>query len=111
MKGPYLEVVGVAKDAKYYDLQEKPFSYLYLPYKQNYESRATLHVRTAVDPNNLSGPTRQQIQALDGQLPVFAVTTMSNHMGQSLWAPRMAAACSAFSAPWRWCWRRSASTP
>jgi predicted permease len=92
VKGPYLEVVGVAKNAKYYDLQEKAFSYLYLPYKQNYESRATLHVRTTVDPNSLAGPIRQQIQALDGQLPVFGVTTMSNHMGQSLWAPRMAAA-------------------
>jgi predicted permease len=91
-QGPFMEVIGVAKDAKYYDLQERPFSYLYLPYKQNYESRATLHVRTSGDPNALAGPIRQQIQTLDGHLPVFGVTTMSNHMGQSLWAPRMAAA-------------------
>lgn len=64
--GPYREVVGVAKDAKYYDLQEKPFSYLYLPYKQNYESRATLHVRTAVDPNSLSGSIRNRFRRLTG---------------------------------------------
>ncbi|MCA1615266.1 MAG: ABC transporter permease [Acidobacteria bacterium] len=91
-QGPFLEVVGVAKDAKYYDLQERTFSYLYLPYKQNYESRATLHIRTSGNPTGLAVPVRQQIQALDTHLPVFGVTTMSNHMGQSLWAPRMAAA-------------------
>ncbi len=90
-KGPYLEVVGVAKDSKYYDLQEQPISYMYLPYKQNYESHATLHVRTTGDPNNMIGAVRQQVRELDTHLPTFGVTTMSNHIGQSLWAPRMAA--------------------
>src|SRR5262249_11331898 len=69
MKGPYLEVVGVAKDAKYYYLQERPLSYMYLPYKQNHESRATLHVSTLSDPNALIGAIRQQVQALDRNLP------------------------------------------
>jgi macrolide transport system ATP-binding/permease protein len=90
-KGPYLEVIGVARDAKYYDLQEKSMSYMYLPYKQNYESNATLHVSTTGDPNGLAGSVRQQVRELDTHLPAFAVTTMSNHIGQSLWAARMAA--------------------
>jgi putative ABC transport system permease protein len=90
-KGAYLEVIGVAKDAKYYDLQEKTLPYMYLPYKQNYESHATLHVSTTGDPNGLVGSVRQQVRELDTHLPAFAVTTMSNHIGQSLWAARMAA--------------------
>jgi macrolide transport system ATP-binding/permease protein len=90
-KGPYLEVIGVVKNAKYYDLQEQPFSYLYLPYKQHYESRATLHVRTAGDPAALTGAVRRQVQELDQHLPVFGLTTLSDHMSRSLWAPRMAA--------------------
>jgi macrolide transport system ATP-binding/permease protein len=92
VKGPYLEVVGVAKMAKYYDLQEQPFSYMYLPYKQNYESRAILHVRTAGDPNTLIGAVKQQVQALDRNLPVFGISTMADHMSKSLWLSRMAAA-------------------
>lgn len=91
MKGPYLEVVGVAKIAKYYELQERPFSYMYLPYKQKYESHATLHVRTVGDPNTLIGAVRQQAQALDRNLPVFGISTMAGHMNQSLWVSRMAA--------------------
>jgi macrolide transport system ATP-binding/permease protein len=91
IKGPYLEVVGVAKVAKYYDLQERLLSYMYLPYKQNYESRATLHVRTMGDPNTLIGAVKQQVQALDRNLPVFGISTMTDHMNKSLWLSRMAA--------------------
>jgi predicted permease len=92
ISGPYLEVVGVAKVAKYYDLQEPPMSYMYLPYKQNYESRATLHVRAGGDPTALIGAVKQRIQALDSNLPVFAISTMADHMNKALWVSRMAAA-------------------
>jgi predicted permease len=91
VKGPYLEIVGVAKVSKYYDLQEQPLSYMYLPYKQNYESRAILHVRATGDPNNLIGAVKQQVQALDRSLPVFGVSTMADHMNKSLWLSRLAA--------------------
>ena len=90
VKGPYLEVIGVAKTAKYYDIQERPFSYMYLPYKQQYESHATLHVRTVGDPNALIGAVRQQAQLLDRDLPVFGISTMAGYMNQSLWVSRMA---------------------
>lgn len=90
VKGPYLEVIGVAKVAKYYSLQERPFSYMYLPYKQRYESHATLHVRTVGDPNALIGAVRQQAQLLDRDLPVFGIGAMAGYMNQSLWVSRMA---------------------
>lgn len=86
----FLQVVGVAKDAKYYNLQEKPKSFMYLPLTQNYESKVTLHVRTTGDPKNMIASVRRELETIDKVIPVYGTTTMSNYLGQSLWAARMA---------------------
>jgi ABC-type antimicrobial peptide transport system permease subunit len=64
---------------------------LYVPEFQNYSGRQTLVVRTAADPEQLLGAVRSAVASLDQNLPVFAVKTMSEQMGDSLWQPRMAA--------------------
>lgn len=88
--GLSLEVVGVAKNAKYYNLQEKPMSFLYLPLSQNYESKVTLNVRTVGDPKGMLTAVRREIETVDKVIPVYGVKTMEEHLGQSLWAARMA---------------------
>ncbi len=86
----FLEIVGVAKDAKYYNLQEKPMAFMYLPLSQNYESKVTLHVRTKGDPKNMIAAVRREVEAIDKVIPVYGTTTMADYLGQSLWAARIA---------------------
>jgi predicted permease len=46
VNGRMVEVVGVARTAKYFDIHEAPQPHLYLPYSQNYASRMVLHIET-----------------------------------------------------------------
>lgn len=44
VNGRMVEVIGIVKTAKYMRWDEAPRPFFYLPYKQNYASRMTLHV-------------------------------------------------------------------
>jgi predicted permease len=46
VNGRVVEVVGIARTAKYFDIHETPQPHLYLPYSQNYASRMVLHIET-----------------------------------------------------------------
>jgi hypothetical protein len=39
-RGPFLEVVGVAKDGKYLTISEDPQSYFYVPLAQDFQERS-----------------------------------------------------------------------
>lgn len=90
--GPYLQVVGVAKDGKYRSLGETPRPFVYLPFEQKYASFMTLLVRTTGEPNRLLGSVREQVQSLDSSLPLFEARTLSQHLSTSLLPQRLAAA-------------------
>jgi hypothetical protein len=49
-EGPWLEVVGIARNGKYRNLREETLPFVYLPMAQNYTPGAALVVRTAGDP-------------------------------------------------------------
>jgi predicted permease len=88
---PPIEIIGVSSDAKYRSLVADAPLLLYLPESQNYSATQTLVIHTAADPKDLLGAVRSAVGSLDQNLPVFAVKTMSEQMGDSLWQPRMAA--------------------
>jgi len=46
VNGRMVEVVGIARTARYFDIHETPQPHLYLPYTQNYASRMVLHIET-----------------------------------------------------------------
>jgi predicted permease len=73
-----IEVVGVARDAKYVTLGEAPAPHFYLPLRQHFSPGATLHVRTGGHP--------------EPSMPLVDVQTIDDVLDQVLWAPRMAAA-------------------
>ncbi|HET7748547.1 MAG TPA: ABC transporter permease, partial [Terriglobales bacterium] len=54
----FVQVIGVAHDAKYFTLGEDPSPYIYLPLIQNSSPAVTLFFRTTSDPNNLLGAVR-----------------------------------------------------
>jgi predicted permease len=89
--GPWLEIVGVARDGKYWTLGEAPQLFVYSPLSQSYSSTATLVVRAEGDPRSLAPSIRAEVSKIDPALPLFDVKTMEEHMGVSLFPARVAA--------------------
>jgi putative ABC transport system permease protein len=87
-----IEVVGIARDAKYATLGEAAQSFMYFPLLQHYTPGGTLHARTEGDPSAVIGAVRERVQALDKSMPLVNVTTVGQIMEAVLWAPHMAAA-------------------
>jgi putative ABC transport system permease protein len=79
--GPFLEVIGVARDAKYNNIFEKPRSFFYTPHSQEYMSLRVLHVRTTGQPESIAPSVWKEIRSLAPDLPVFDVTTMREWIG------------------------------
>jgi macrolide transport system ATP-binding/permease protein len=90
-KGPFLEVVGVARDSKYRSLGEPPRPYVYHPVLQSYDPKMTLVVRTKGEPQSVAGAVREQIRALDSNLAVANVKTLRDQLDLSLFPSRVAA--------------------
>jgi predicted permease len=78
--GPWIEVVGVARDGKYLTLGEAPRPYLFLPLAQRPISRVSVVARTEGDPDALVPALRAAVAALDPDLPVFGEKTLRQHM-------------------------------
>ena len=91
--GPAIQVVGLTRTGKYTFLYETPQLFVYFPVAQRYVAAATLMVYSQDDPLRLVGPVRDQIQQLDGSLPVFDVNTMEAHVeyGKPLLPARLGA--------------------
>jgi len=90
-EGPFLEVVGVARNGKYRSLGENPHPYIYQPLLQSYDPRMTLIVRTTAEPQSVATTVREQIRELDANLPVADVKTLRDQLDLSLFPSRLAA--------------------
>ena len=88
---PFSEIIGVVRTAKYRNLREEPLPFIYIPLGQEHQSGMTLMVRTAVDPTSLVGAVRNEMRALNKDVPVFSVQTMEERIGGQLAADRMIA--------------------
>ena len=90
-EGPWLEIVGVARDGKYWTIGEAPQLFVYSPLSQSYSQTATLVVRSEGDARPLAAAIRAEVARLDPSLPLFDVKTLDEHMGVSLFPARVAA--------------------
>ena len=90
-EGPYSEIVGVARDAKYRSLRESPLPFIYIPLGQEYQRGMTLLVRTEGDPLSVAPGVRAVMQQLDRNLPLYNVKTMQSHVRAALAVDRMIA--------------------
>ena len=89
--GPWIEVVGIARDGKYRTLGEAPRPFLYLASEQDYRPFATLVVATDGDERAMLAAVRRLVSELDPALPVFDMKTMSDHLQVMLFPARMGA--------------------
>jgi predicted permease len=89
--GPWLEVVGVARDSKYVTVGEDPKPFMYRPIAQDYTAAAVVLVkaRGVVD---VLPAVRSAVAALDPNLPIFNIMTLDAATSISLLPVKVAAA-------------------
>jgi predicted permease len=88
---PYLEIIGIARNAKYRNLREQTLPFIYIPLAQEYQAGMTVMVRTAGDPVSQLAPLRSEMRSLNRDVPVFSVQTMTDRIGGQLAGDRLIA--------------------
>jgi predicted permease len=84
-KSRYFTVVGVVGNIRTTGLTEKePVGAYYYPFAQQAGRGMTLVARTAGDPSSIVGAVRQQVTAIDPELPFFGVKPMQQRVDESL---------------------------
>jgi predicted permease len=86
-----LEVVGVARNAKYGSLGEDPQPYVYLPLDQWFTGALTLIARAHESPAAILLSVQRELSALHRDMPLVGVATVGQLLYNSLWASRLGA--------------------
>ncbi len=75
------EVIGIARDGKYDDLDEQPKPHVYFPLRQSeFVKRFNLVVRTSVPPKSLMATVLAEFRRMDSNLPPPRIMTMEQFM-------------------------------
>ena len=86
----WFTVVGVARDTKVTNLNEKPTPFVYLPLYQVYQPVAIINARVAGDPLAFGKTAEQTAHELNANLVVFDVTTLEMRSQFSSFPQRVA---------------------
>jgi predicted permease len=89
--GPFMQIVGVARDGKYFNIAEDPRAFIWAPMTQDYMSSGSVMVRTTGNPEPVFTAVRGEVRKLDPNLPLFDVKTLSDHMRLALFPAKVAA--------------------
>jgi predicted permease len=92
---PGYEIVGVVRDAKYYDLRADMEATMYTPQAGG---GASFEVRTAADPQAILPAIRRVVAQVNPNLPLFNVITESEQIDRILFQERLVARLSGFFA-------------
>ena len=82
--GPFVEIVGVARDGRYRVLAEDPQPYFYVPLTQHFTAQRTLQIRSVMPPESLAPIIQHEIQALGANDPIEEIQTMKESLGGTL---------------------------
>jgi macrolide transport system ATP-binding/permease protein len=93
-RGPVMEIIGIARDIKYYALAESPQPYIYASAAQVYSPGLTIHLRTVGDPKTLIQALRKEVASLDSNVAVTNLTTFAELRRGQLFASRAMALVS-----------------
>lgn len=77
-------VVGVVDNLMWMSLGEEPRPFLYYPVAQRSLNDFTLNIRTESDPGTLVSPVREAARGLDGDMPLYDVRPMREHLNGGL---------------------------
>jgi predicted permease len=87
--GKLTEVVGVAEDGKYHDMQESPQAVVYLPLSQSADSEAVFVARSRLAPNEMAALLERTLSGIEPNVPI-TVQSWPDAMGGELFPARAA---------------------
>jgi predicted permease len=90
------QVIGVVKDARFYDLQEPAMYIDYIPYTQREWGFGDFAVRYSGDFGAIAKAVQQAIHAVDRRLPITHVMTLDEQVSRSYTNQTIIAELSAF---------------
>lgn len=91
-----IEVVGVARDAKYSRLRGQTPPTAYTPYLQETPGQMNFEVRTVGEPAMMAAAIRDAVRDVDSNLPMFAVKTQIEQSDELVREERLFASLSSF---------------
>jgi predicted permease len=102
-----LEIVGVVENAKYDSPRDGPRPMAFLPLLQpdsdvadassdEHQFIRTIEIRAPGNPAIVAGAVRQALAAIDPNLPVLRIDTLSDHVGRALSRENVVASLAAF---------------
>jgi predicted permease len=92
-----MEIVGVVGDAKYVSLRETAPRTLYVPcFQEELPWGPAVFIRTSLTTSAITAPLREFVRALDRNVPLADISTLSQHVEQSLIRERLIAMLSSF---------------
>jgi predicted permease len=80
VKGRWMQIVGVARNARYRNLLEAPRPFFYVALRQNFSATAALQIRTAQGPAALAPSLVREIHALDASVAPSELITMRDQV-------------------------------
>jgi predicted permease len=89
-----IEIVGVARDARYTGIREDPRPQVFVPYRQTTMENITAYVRTDRDPDAVMQSIRRAVTAIDPRVPIYGVATMDDLVQRSVVNERLIAGLS-----------------
>jgi len=90
---PY-EIVGVAGNAKYFEIRETPPRTIYLNTFQFLQPASSFAIRTSIDPESVGPEVRRTVRALLATVPVIRVSTLAGQVDASIVPERLIATLS-----------------
>jgi len=85
------EVVGVVSDVRHTAIADPPEAGVYVPAAQSPFSRGVLVVRATLPPDALASRIRDEVRALDSNLPLFNVRTLAELQAEAVAPARLVA--------------------
>ena len=83
-------VVGIAPNVRQRNFQQpETDAVAYLPFRTDPRAFMTLLVRSQGDPNAMAPILREEVRAIDADLPLFGIRTMDQELAQARWPFRI----------------------
>jgi macrolide transport system ATP-binding/permease protein len=90
VKGRWMQIVGVARVAKYRNLLETPKPFFYVAQRQNFSPTVAVHIRTRQSPAAMRPLLVGEIRALDGNVAPGELITMREQVDRTTASQRIA---------------------
>ena len=89
VRGRWMQIVGVARNARYSNLLETPKPFFYVALRQNFSATTALQIRTAQSSAALAPALAREIHALDPNVAASELITMREQVERTTSAQRI----------------------